>query len=275
MHILVFASSKPPACEQGYLNAATREAFAWLFVAGFLASVALTVCLERRRRLGKECKRLGKEARLLEDKRKRLDKQRQCLDKEEKRLAEKRKRLEEEGRHFEGQDAQSDQGGNSLTGLPDDEPQIPDTLLEDEPVAYRVSQPAAENLKAILQMIIGVITVCVVGWRFLYTPEADAPARLLLEGTGVGLAGAAALELAYTLFTPGPDEALDPLMLALSATMLLKLSESSISLGNAGSFLMLGALLAVLFATRLMLAERADGEPRLWWITRRSHRQKD
>ena len=48
--------------------------------------------------------------------------------------------------------------------------------------------------------------------------------KLILGGTGVGLAAAAALELAYTLFTPGPDEALDPLMLGLSATILLKLA---------------------------------------------------
>jgi hypothetical protein len=151
---------------------------------------------------------------------------------------------------------------------PNQEDPISEYADQSEPVAYQVSQSAAENLKAILQMAIGVITVCVVGWRFLYAPI-PSPAKLILEGTGVGLAAAAALELAYTLFTPGPDEALDPLMLALSATILLKLSETSISLANAGAFLLLGVLLAVLFATRLMLAERAKGDPRIWWISSR------
>lgn len=118
-------------------------------------------------------------------------------------------------------------------------------------------------------MTIGVITVSVVGWNFLYAPGPH-PTNLILGGIGLGLAAAAALELAYTLFTPGPDEALDPLMLGLSATILLKLAaiDGPISLANAGTFLLLGGLLAILFVTRLLLAERAEGEiPNIWWIT--------
>jgi heme A synthase len=140
----------------------------------------------------------------------------------------------------------------------------------EQAAAYTLAQPVAENVKAKLQMAIGVITVFIVGWRLLYAPGDD-PAQLIIKGIGVGLAAAAALELAYTLFTPGPDEALDPLMLALSATILLKLSsiEGAISLANAGAFLLLGVLLAVLFATRLMLAERAERKrPGIWWIPR-------
>lgn len=140
--------------------------------------------------------------------------------------------------------------------------------------AYAHAQTTAENVKAVIQMSIGVITVSVVGWRFLYAPGSH-PATLILEGTGVGLAAAAAFELAYTLFTPGPDEALDPLMLGLSATILLKLGalEGPISLANAGTFLILGTLLAVLFATRLLLAERTEGEvPNVWWIPRQRTR---
>jgi hypothetical protein len=117
-------------------------------------------------------------------------------------------------------------------------------------------------------MVIGVTTVAVVGWRFLYIPNVDA-ATLILRGIGVGLAAAAAVELAYTLFTPGPDEALDPLMLGLSATILFKLAaiDGPVSLANAGAFLLLGVLLAVLFVTRLLLAERAKGDrPNIWWI---------
>jgi len=134
--------------------------------------------------------------------------------------------------------------------------------------AYAIAQSPAENVKAWMQMAIGVITVAVVGWRLLYIPHSD-PETLILRGIGVGLAAAAALELAYTLFTPGPDEALDPLMLGLSATILFKLAaiDGPISLANAGAFLLLGVLLAVLFVTRLLLAERAAGErPNVWWI---------
>ena len=188
---------------------------------------------------------------------------------------ERRRRREERRQNQERKDAALyGQGDENWAMSPNKGKQTPQTQFNEEPVAYQVSKSAAENLKAILQMAIGVITICVVGWRFLYAPDTS-PAKLILEGTGVGLAAAAALELAYTLFTPGPDEALDPLMLALSATILLKLSETSISLANAGAFLLLGVLLAVLFATRLMLAERAEGRPRIWWIPRWRHRENE
>lgn len=228
-------SAKSPACElYGCLSTTVRGVLAWGFVGVFLTIVACAACLERRKRLNR----------------------RKCCE-EGENCSKEREEAERSG-----------QGDKNRAKPPDKGKQIQDMRLSKEPIAYQVSQSTAENLKAILQMAIGVITVCVVGWRFLYAPDAGL-AKLILEGTGVGLAAAAALELAYTLFTPGPDEALDPLMLALSATILLKLSESSISLANAGAFLLLGVLLAVLFATRLMLAERAEGDPRIWWIPRR------
>ena len=49
----------------------------------------------------------------------------------------------------------------------------------------------------------------------------------VLNLTGDALAAAAAVELVYTLFTKGPDEALDPLMLGLSAAALLSLGSVS------------------------------------------------
>lgn len=44
--------------------------------------------------------------------------------------------------------------------------------------------------------------------------------------TAIGLGAAAALELAYTLFTPGPDEAINPLMLGVSSTFLFLASKT-------------------------------------------------
>ena len=147
---------------------------------------------------------------------------------------------------------------------PPEEPKLPDV--------YARAEPYAAILKTILQMIVGVIAVSVVGWQFLFFSVPD-PTELILNGISIGLAAAAALELAYTLFTPGPDEALDPLMLALSATLLLKLTQlkDSVSMGGAVALLLLGLLLAVLFATRLMLAERdeEDERPKVWWIPNR------
>lgn len=128
----------------------------------------------------------------------------------------------------------------------------------------------AHSIKAIVQMMIGALAVCIVGWQFLHAG---------LGGIGVGLAAAAVVELAYTLFTPGPDEALDPLLLALSAKMLMQLAKFPGSaerdgrefLGQAGGLLILGALLAILFGARLFLAERQKGDeiPRIWWVYRK------
>jgi hypothetical protein len=77
---------------------------------------------------------------------------------------------------------------------------------------YAALQPRAKNVKAVLQMVVGVVTVAVIGWRYFDTLGGNDPASLFLNGVGIGLAVAAALELAYTLFTDGPDEALDPLI---------------------------------------------------------------
>jgi drug/metabolite transporter (DMT)-like permease len=82
---------------------------------------------------------------------------------------------------------------------------------------------------------------------------------------GVGLAVAAAVELAYTLFTDGPDEALDPLMLGLSAALILQLGHADRFAWTEGlaAILYVGAL-AGLFVVRRRLAdvqEPDDYEP--------------
>jgi hypothetical protein len=76
---------------------------------------------------------------------------------------------------------------------------------------------------------------------------------------GLGLAIAAAIELAFTLFTDGPDEALDPLMLALSAAIILQLAkiehfewQSAVAVA-----LNVGALAGV-FAVKRFLARDVD-----------------
>jgi len=128
-------------------------------------------------------------------------------------------------------------------------------------------------------MVIGLIAVCAVAWHVLVSwPDITTgqATRLLLDGIGVGLAAAAVVELAYTLFTEGPDEALDPLMLGLSATILIELGRfgDDASPRRAGALLLLALLLVLLFATRLFLAERHDVESgkdhtwSIWWLRR-------
>jgi hypothetical protein len=141
-----------------------------------------------------------------------------------------------------------------------------------QPTIYDSLQPRAKKVKAVLQMAIGIITVTAVGWRYFDTLGDGDPTSLFLNGIGIGLAAAAAIELAYTLFTDGPDEALDPLMLGLASTLLLKLAglTGTLSLSQVGALAVLGLLLIGLFAARLMLAESTDEQPRIWWIRRLS-----
>jgi hypothetical protein len=135
---------------------------------------------------------------------------------------------------------------------------------------YDLLAPHAKNVKAAFQMAIGLITVTVVIWQYLDSLGHGDPIKLFLNGIGIGLAAAAALELAYTLFTDGPDEALDPLMLGLSSTLLLNLAglSSPPSWSHVGVLAVLALILVGLFAARLMLIESTDEQPRIWWIVR-------
>jgi hypothetical protein len=73
------------------------------------------------------------------------------------------------------------------------------------------------------------------------------------------LAVAAALELAYTLFTPGPDEAIDPLMLGLSSVLLYLISTLTNLTWTAGvSILLFASALGLLFAIRKKFIDDSD-----------------
>jgi hypothetical protein len=169
-------------------------------------------------------------------------------------------------------------GESIVTGEPNDDSQEGQKkTVSDRPTIYDLLQPHAKNVKAVLQMAIGIITVTAVGARYLDTVGNGDPTSLFLNGIGIGLAAAAALELAYTLFTDGPDEALDPLMLGLASTLLLKLAglTGTPSLSQVGALALLGLLLIGLFAARLMLAESTHEQPKIWWIPRLSRPDVD
>lgn len=97
------------------------------------------------------------------------------------------------------------------------------------PSPYRQAAPKARWIKALIQMAIGVVATGItlrdvkLGWNHHET--ALQIGGHVLDAVGTALAIAAAVELAYTLFTHGPDEALDPVMLGLSATLLLALGH--------------------------------------------------
>lgn len=79
---------------------------------------------------------------------------------------------------------------------------------------YSATKPPAKWLKAIVQMLIGVgtlTTLVVLVW--ISHLRSVGIGALALRIVGTGLALSAVVELTYTLFTDGPDEALDPLTL--------------------------------------------------------------
>ncbi|HEX5301946.1 MAG TPA: hypothetical protein VFW50_33645 [Streptosporangiaceae bacterium] len=124
---------------------------------------------------------------------------------------------------------------------------------------YHSADAPAQWIKAIVQMAIGVgtvITIAIVVW--IPSLRHDGIAELALKVVAVGLALAAVVELTYTLFTEGPDEALDPLILGLSSFILLKISDpvTDLTLSNAGTFAILIAALAVLFILRHQFIEK-------------------
>lgn len=99
------------------------------------------------------------------------------------------------------------------------------------PSPYAGAAPIARWIKAVVQMIIGGVASAIVLWVAARNlPPGGKPLDYVQEQIfgiiGLALVVAAAVELAYTLFTDGPDEALDPLMLGLSAALLLQLGSA-------------------------------------------------
>ena len=146
------------------------------------------------------------------------------------------------------------------------------------PKPYDVAGPRARYFKALIQMAIGVIAVLGVGiWLVVKLFERPFPSVHDLSdgifgGVGFALGLAAVVELAYTLFTDGPDEALNPVMLGVAAALLIQLGRvETFKLGEALAGLLYAAALAGLFATRRWLAEPEDEEswsPPAGWLKR-------
>jgi hypothetical protein len=113
--------------------------------------------------------------------------------------------------------------------------------------------PIAYYLKALIQMGIGVWVVVAASTQVI---EGVATDSKLFEIVGHGLAFAAVVELGYTLFTPGADETLDPLMLAIAALLLIRIGQiNKLDWRDAISVMLYVVCLAGLFAVRKFLVE--------------------
>lgn len=127
---------------------------------------------------------------------------------------------------------------------------------------YRHWKPWAYLVKILLQMVVGVGAVVDIGLHVAHSVQHHIgqaplapPTVASVKVIAYALAVAAAIELAYTLFTPGPDEALDPLMLGLSsAILLLVTADKNKSLPVVEQFT--GVLLGVIALGALFLIRR-------------------
>lgn len=129
---------------------------------------------------------------------------------------------------------------------------------------YNAVQPTAEAFKGYIQIGIGLAVVIIFGLQWYSQRAQFSIPHSALAFVGYGLAVSAAVELAYTFFTKGPDEALDPLILGVSSFALISLSRIDsprLTLSNAipASLFALTVLL-LFFARRFLLeVEEAPG----------------
>jgi hypothetical protein len=123
---------------------------------------------------------------------------------------------------------------------------------------YESVQPRAEGVKAILQITIGICSLLILLIQLCIhiTDKPSHAADRALIIIGVALAFSAAVELAYTFFTDGPDEVLDPLLLGISSFMLISISVNSARLNTiAIPILLLALAILALFIARRFLLE--------------------
>lgn len=144
------------------------------------------------------------------------------------------------------------------------------STTSDKPRASRdlhdAIEPYARNIKIVLQMLIGFVAVCIVILRAFsaYPGIASNPSNLFpftmylvsgvgpLDIVGVALAFSTAVELAYTLFTRGLDEAINPLIMGIAAAILIAISPP----GNFKVEVMSAVALAVVVIAILFLIQR-------------------
>jgi len=72
----------------------------------------------------------------------------------------------------------------------------------------------------------------------------------VLEMVSIALGAATAVELAYMLFTPGPDEALQPVLMGVAAFILHRLSDGSIKADEIFAIALLIITIPLLFWTK-------------------------
>jgi Ca2+/Na+ antiporter len=138
---------------------------------------------------------------------------------------------------------------------------------------YDTPGPFVKNIKITMQMFIGVGLVGLIFLKTLHLFSFHQDflntafpflnfvyQQRMLELVGLTLAYSSAIDLAYTLFTPGPDEAVDPLITGLAATILLFISKSSsFDLTETAGIVFLVLALAGLFLIKKAFVSKKEG----------------
>jgi hypothetical protein len=120
----------------------------------------------------------------------------------------------------------------------------------------------ARWVKVLLQMLVGIAAIVIIAVSLVSDVRSGSNAELVARRTlaiiAASLAVAASLELAYTLFTDGPDEVIDPLMMGVSASLLYLVSTLTSLTWTAGiAIAMFAGTLALLFAVRRRFIDKS------------------
>jgi hypothetical protein len=145
--------------------------------------------------------------------------------------------------------------------------QKPDLRTHPAEFLYHNMQHWAEGAKVFLKMVLGlaavIIVVVIVAEDVAHGKTAGSIEKQVLVIIAAALAGAASLELAYTLFTPSADELIDPLMLAISSALLfLVSSQSQLTWQGGVAIVLFTGALAGMFKVRSVFigSQRPEGD---------------
>ncbi len=164
----------------------------------------------------------------------------------------------------DGHPARSSSSGPQPTGIKASLKRLAETKL------YSKYKPRARKVKIASQMLIGLILGVLLlakaiisipnllGYPFLAPFAGLNP----LDMVAYALFFSSGIELAYMLFTPGPDETLDPLIIGLAAAILLGVSRMDFSKVQEGVTLLLAvsALAGLLVIKKYLYKAEEDEE---------------
>ena len=143
--------------------------------------------------------------------------------------------------------------------------------MKDPKLPYKLFQPWAQFVKILAQMVIGLtlfLALIIKPFLHAFFPQSmwliypviiNTPTLTIVSW---GLALSAGIELSYMLFTPGPDEAVEPLILGFASAILLLISEND-KIENASweyalLILCYSGVLSLLFFVKNKFVKNAD-----------------